>query len=72
LSLKFVATSSHFEIIFLASARRPFPSILDDLSDELLDLNSALTSGSDLNPEMTSVMTEKLNTNAYPILVPMS
>jgi hypothetical protein len=54
--------------VFPAAARRPFPSILDDISDELLDLNSALTAGPSTNPETTSVMTEKLNTNAYPIL----
>ena len=47
--------------IFAAHVRRPFPSVLDDLSDELLDLNSG-------NSETTTFMTEKLNTNSYPIL----
>lgn len=53
-------------LLFTAAARRPFPSVLDDISDELLDLNAAVTSTG--NPETTSVMTEKLNTNFYPIL----
>ena len=41
---------------------------MDDISDELFDLNSMSGGGGSADPETTSFMTEKLNTNFYPIL----
>ncbi len=59
-----------FQCFFLVRVRRPFPSVLDDISDELLDLNSVSggSGSASVDPETTSFMTEKLNTNFYPIL----